>query len=967
MLKLIKYSATVISLIFLISCVKQSNDDVIHFVDPFIGTGFHGHTFPGPTLPFGMVQVGPDTRIEGWDGCSGYHYSDSVIYGFSHTHLSGTGIGDYCDLLLMPIQGSPTFNNGYKDSSLHNYASSFNKIQEKAHTGFYEVNLDKHDIQVKLTCTKRVGIHQYSFSNSNDASIVLDLEHRDKLLESELYISTDSMIMGKRISQSWAQKQYFYFCIALSSPYSVEFNDDSIPTKAILKLRESNEDVMVKVGVSTVSAEGARNNLAIEAPHWNFNDYKLNAENSWRKELQKIIIKSSADSVKTIFYTSLYHSIIAPNLMSDVNGLYRGTDLKIHEDSVPNYTVFSLWDTFRATHPLYNLIFRKKTAQFLNTFQNQLRNGGQLPIWELAGNYTGCMIGYHSVSVIADAYFKGIPFPNYPELYDGMLSIANRSKLGIPAYKRFGYIPSHSESESVSKTLEYAYNDWCISKMALALRDTFNYLDFNKRAQFYKNVFNNKTGFMQPKYNGNWSPSFSPSEVNFNYTEANSWQYSFFVPHDVAGLINLHGGLAPFNQKLSDLFNSNSTIEGRQQADITGLIGQYAHGNEPSHHMAYLYNSSGRPEKSQFMVNKILHELYDSSPSGISGNEDCGQMSSWYVLSAIGLYDINPGDPYYIIQTPYVEESSLNLENGKVFSIKKIKSDNGNNIYIKKVELNGNTYSKNYIHINDVLSGGKLSIYTTSDSSNRWELEEFYTSSIMDDVITINPVITASSKTFHDSLTISISCQDCDSILYCTGDLEEKVRFKSPITILKSTEIIAISYKNGVSSKSEIAHFIKHNQNFSISLKNEFSNQYTAGGKNALVDGLKGPNNFMTGLWQGYHDVNFEAIIDLKNISDINSISLGALQDMKSWIWLPKSVQFWTSNDGYNFKLVDELTHDIPLSKEESLTYEFKLEIKKSMKARYIKVLATNFGKCPPWHLGSGGDTWIFLDEISIN
>ena len=547
-----------------------------------------------------------------------------------------------------------------------------------------------------------------------------------------------------------------------------------------------------------------------------------------------------------------------------------------------------------------------------------------------------------------------------------MLSIANRSKLGIPAYKRFGYIPSHSESESVSKTLEYAYNDWCISKMALAFSDTLNYLDFNKRAQFYKNVFNDKTGFMQPKYNGNWSPSFSPSEVNFNYTEANSWQYSFFVPHDISGLIHMHGGSALFSQKLSELFNSNSTIEGRQQADITGLIGQYAHGNEPSHHMAYLYNSSGRPEKSQFMVNKILNELYHSSPSGISGNEDCGQMSSWYVLSAIGLYDINPGDPYYIIQTPYVQESSLNLENGKVFSIKKIESSGENSIYINKVELNGKPYNKNYIHINDVIQGGELQIYTNSDSSKKWQLDEFYTSSIKNDIITISPVIIAPSKTFHDSLIISISCQDCDSILYCI-DLEKKVRYKNPITFLKSTKIEAVAYKNGVSSKSEIANFIKHNQNFSISLKQGFSNQYTAGGNNALIDGLKGPNNFMTGLWQGYHNINFEAVIDLKNLITVNSISLGALQDMKSWIWLPQLVQFWISNDSSEFKMVDELTHDIPLSKEESLTYEFKSDFKNPLKARYIKVLATNFGKCPSWHMGSGGDTWIFLDEISVN
>ncbi len=954
-----------ISTLILIGCNTQATDDALKYVNPFIGTGFHGHTFPGPTLPFGMVQVGPDTRIEGWDGCSGYHYSDSIIYGFSHTHLSGTGIGDYCDLLLMPIQGTPTFNNGYQNPSILNYASSFNKNNEKASAGYYEVKLNKHDILVKLTCTERVGIHQYSFSNPNNAAIVVDLEHRDQLLESELYLTSDNMIMGKRISRSWAQKQFFYFCIALSTPFDIEFNNDSIPTKAVLKLNENLDKIMIKVGISSVSAESAKNNLTKEALHWNFDEYRNHAENSWKKELDKISITASSDSIKTIFYTALYHSMIAPNLISDVNGLYRGTDLKIHEDSIPNYTVFSLWDTFRATHPLYNLISRKRTFQFLNTFKNQLTNGGQLPVWELSGNYTGCMIGYHSVSVITDAYFKGIPYSHYPELYRGMLSIANRSKLGIPAFQNFGYIPSHEESESVSKTLEYAYNDWCISKMAFDLGDTTNYLNFNKRAQFYKNLFNSNSGFMQPKYNGNWNPNFSPSEVNFNFTEANSWQYSFFVPHDIGGLINLHGGLENFNQKLNELFSANSSLEGRHQADITGLIGQYAHGNEPSHHMAYLYNSSGKPEKSQYMVNKILKEMYYASPSGISGNEDCGQMSSWYVLSALGLYDINPGDPYYVIQTPFVKEASIQLENGNQFKVEKIESNDGNGIYIKKAELNGKTYKKNYIHIDDILDGGELLIYTTRDSTEKWHLEDLYVSSINNDLITLNPVIIASSKTFYDSLTISISCQDCDSILYFDND--QNLRYLKPIVINESKNIRAVAYKNGIPSKIETAAFIQHNQNYKISLKNKYSNQYAAGGDDGLIDGLKGPNNFMTGLWQGYHNVDFEAIIDLNNNTYINSISIGALQDMKSWIWLPESVQFLISRDGINFQLIDHLTHEVPLNREGSITHEFISKLRKPLKARYLKIVAQNFGKCPSWHLGSGGDTWIFLDEIKVN
>ena len=609
--------------VFLVGC-SSNHKSLYKYVNPLIGTGGHGHTFPGATVPFGMVQLSPDTRVEGWDGCSGYHFSDSIIYGFSHTHLSGTGIGDYCDLLLMPTMGMVNFNKGYKDSTSPNYSSKFQKENEIAEAGFYEVLLDKHDIKCKLTSTKRVGIHEYTFNKKNSIpSVVLDLEHRDILLDWNLEILNENSICGKRISKSWADEQHFYFYLEFSEDFKYSLNKPENPTKVFLKFNDlKDKSLMVKVGISTVSESNARDNLNKEAENWNFEDFKNAAQNSWNKQLSKIEISTKRDSLKEIFYTSMYHTMIAPNTISDVNGDFRSTDGFTHNDSIDNFTVFSLWDTFRSTHPLFNLIERQKTGLFLNTFLNQFNNGGQLPIWELCANYTGCMIGYHVVSVILDAYVKGVNYSNYDELYSAMLQVSSRQELGIPEFKNRGYISSFEEPESVSKTLEYSYNDWCIFKMAQLFNDSNNVNEYVNRSQSYKNLFNINSGLMQPKTNGNWKTGFIPSEVNYNYTEANSWQYSFFVPHDIKGLIDLHGGIELFENKLDELFTVNSNLEGRNQADITGLLGQYAHGNEPSHYMAYLYNSIGKPYKSQLKVNHILNNMYTTNPSGIIGNED---------------------------------------------------------------------------------------------------------------------------------------------------------------------------------------------------------------------------------------------------------------------------------------------------------------------------------------------------------
>ena len=960
------FKILVFSLVF-ISCSNNISENA-KYVNPFIGTGAHGHTFPGATSPFGMVQLSADTRIEGWDGCSGYHYSDSVIFGFSHTHLSGTGIGDYCDLLLMPTMGEKCFNNGYKNSNENNYSSKFSKENETASAGYYQVHLNKYGIDCKLTTTKRVGIHQYSFSDtSKNPAIVLDLEHRDILLDWDIEVLNSNEISGKRISKSWADMQHFYFHMEFSEEFDTSYNKKN-PTKLFLSFNDlTNNQIMVKVGVSVVSSQNAKENLLSEANHWDFDKYLSSSKNDWNKALSKIDISSNNDSLKEIFYTALYHTMIAPNLISDVNGDYRATDMQVHNDSLANYTVFSLWDTFRSTHPLYNLIERKKTALFLNTFLNQYQFGGQLPIWELCANYTGCMIGYHVVSVILDAYVKSIDFDNYPKLYSAMKEISNREKLGIPEYKNKGYISSFQEPESVSKTLEYAYNDWCIYKMAQFYNDSNTIDSYIKRAQSYKNIFNLNSGLMQPKTNGNWKSGFIASEVNYNYTEANSWQYSFFVPHDVEGLINIHQGKERFENKLDELFTVNSTLAGRQQADITGLIGQYAHGNEPSHHMAYLYNMIGKSSKSQKMVNKILNEMYSAQPSGIVGNEDCGQMSAWYVLSSIGIFDLNPGDPYYIINTPLFNEVTLNLENGNKFKIQCNGLEDASNIYIKSVLLNGENLERNYLHIDEILNGGVLKIEKSNQPNNEWSSENFYKTSIdtANSILTI-PRIISPSYTFKDSLEIKIEKKNREDIFYKTSNQTNFTLYTSPFYLYETDTIYCYSTFRNNKSKIESAYFLKFNKKRSISLQTNFSNQYDAGGKDALVDGLRGPNNYLTGRWQGFYGEDFECTVYLGSKEKVTYINIGAIQDVRSWIWLPKKVEFLASKDGKIFFSIGTLKHSISDNSSESIIKQFELKLKTPIEVRYIKIRAENYGKCPEWHLGSGGTSWLFFDEITI-
>jgi predicted alpha-1,2-mannosidase len=981
---------------------------VTQYVDPFIGTGGHGHTFPGAIMPFGMVQLSPDTRLTGWDGCSGYHYSDSIVYGFSHTHLSGTGISDYGDILFMPTAGEVYLNALSGTQTNKGYASRFDHRNETAQPGYYSVRLDDDNILAELTATRRAGFHRYTYPATDLANVILDLAHRDKVIDSGLRIIDGSRIVGWRQSDAWAKDQLIYFAAEFSQPFTafgVSIDGRESPglreargkdIKAYFRFdASSGAPLLLKVGISATSIDGALKNLATEIKQWDFEGIRQAATNAWETELRKIEVSGGTEAQRKNFYTALYHTMTAPNLFVDVDGQYRGRDLKNHRaDGFENYTVFSLWDTFRATHPLYTIIDQKRTLDFIKTFLVQYDQGGRLPVWELAANETDTMIGYHAVSVVADAAVKGIGGFDLEKAFGAMKQSAEARRFGLDAYQDHGYIGMEEERESVSKTLEYAYDDWCIAEVARLLGRVDDNRRYLQRAQFYKNVFDRDSGFMRPRSNGGWLSPFDPREVNFSFTEANSWQYSFFVPHDVTGLISLMGGRQRFVEKLDGLFTADSRTTGREQADITGLIGQYAHGNEPSHHIAYLYNYAGVPWQTQYRVRQILASLYKPEPDGLSGNEDCGQMSAWYVLSAAGFYSVTPGSRVYAIGSPLFPEVRFNLENGKTFVIK-AGNVSDRNFYIQSARLNGKSYSKSFITHKDIMAGGEL-VFEMGPSPNKaWgsRAADIPVSAISEVPIVPVPVITAAARTFRDRTMISMTTgggvendlnihhttgsagnlKNSNNIYYTTDGSQPNLhsaRYTKPFSIDSSAVVKAIAVDRvGNSSLMTTAHYHRIPHNWTLSLISRYSGQYSGGGELALIDGVRGTTNWSGGGWQGYQGQDLVAVIDLGQVEAVTSVGAGFLQDVGSWIWMPRRVDFEFSLDGKIYNSALSVENEVPDGSRPPsggvVMRDFQGTIS-PQNARYIRVRAVNFGKIPTWHPGQGGDAWIFADEIWV-
>ena len=732
----------------LFSCAEQDlPKEYTDSVNVFIGTGGHGHTFPGATLPHGMVQLSPDTRLFGWDACSGYYYDDTSIMGFTHTHLSGTGIGDYGDILFMPVVGEKPLIAGTAENPDEGYRSRFSHEQESARPGYYQVLLQDDSINVELTATLRAGLHRYTYPKASDARLIVDMEptiHGHQHPVTQIRVVNDSTIAGMKYTVGWAKRHYVYFYAVFSSPFDyklysgTEYQSDSTSVtvntaKAVISFRNLPADgrVLAKVGISSVDEEGARLNVEAEIPNWDFEGVMKQANTAWNEALGKIDIETSDNDSRTVFYTSLYHAFIQPSLASDVDGRYRTMGHEIKQDaSYTNYTVFSLWDTFRAAHPLYTIVTPEQNQAFIRSLLRKYDEGGILPKWELASNETGTMIGYHAVSVIADAMMKkqcdfdvkkALEACIRSSVYDttGVTPMMDRQILNgklmpvsIKYKNELGYIPCDKVGGSVSQGLEFAYNDWLIAQMMKEHNRKDLYDKYMELSRNYRNYFDPETKLMRGRLSdGSWITPFDPASVQrpSNYVEGNAWQWAWFVPQDVEGLMELVGGQKSFEAHLDTLFTTSSELTGdpNAAADVTGMIGQYAHGNEPSHHIPYLYNYAGAPHKTQALVDHILRTLYHNDPNGLSGNEDVGQMSAWYALSAMGFYSFCPGRPVYEIGRPIFDKVTIHLSNGKDFVIQ-AKNNSVENKYIRSMKLNGEDLAEPRFSHFDLMKGGEL-------------------------------------------------------------------------------------------------------------------------------------------------------------------------------------------------------------------------------------------------------------------
>ena len=717
-----KYFIFLASLLMFLTACRVSVPNTLQtgrltdFVDPFIGTASHGHTYPGAAYPFGQIQLSPDNGTQGWDWCSGYNYSDSTLAGFSHLHLSGTGIGDLADISFLPVTKEVTFVRGEKNASfVSRYAGKYSHSDESAKAGYYSVRINSNDVKAELTVTERAGLHRYTFPEAGEKNLIINLGFAinwDSTYKSSLNLVNDTLVTGSRLSHGWAADQHVFFAVRFSAPV-VKSGIATVggEEKVVGCFSFSDRVVMAKVGISSVSVENAVQNLDSSLPGWDFEAVRQAASDAWEKELAKIRIKSDDPSVKTIFYTSLYHTMVAPALFSDVNGRFKGLNGTAQEAAgYDRYTVFSLWDTYRALHPLFTITQQPRVNDMVKSMLDHYKQCGILPVWELEGNETFCMVGNHSISVIAEAIMKGIGDFDVELAYEAMKATSFHDRDGMGLYVKLGYMPADKVPQSVAKSLEVAVDDWAVAAVAQKLGKSADAEYFFKRAESYRQYFDRETGFMRGKLsNGKWTEPFDPvfsKHEGSDYTEGNAWQYVWIVPHNPEGLISLFGGKEPFAEKLDQLFKVEQGVAGEEASpDISGLIGAYAHGNEPGHHTTFLFNFCGMPWRTQELNRQIQTTMYTTTPDGLCGNEDCGQMSAWYIFSALGFYPVNPSDFKYQFGSPIIQEAELEVAPGKYFTVKAPLASKENK-YIQEVTLNGKPLDRSYITHEEIMSGG---------------------------------------------------------------------------------------------------------------------------------------------------------------------------------------------------------------------------------------------------------------------
>ncbi len=979
-----------VSLLFVLSgfhSLAQAKD-LSRYVDPFIGTAGDGNVFPGATMPFGMVQLSPDERTGFASWPSGYNYAAHSILGFSHTHLSGTGVGDYGDILFMPTVGKIQVNPGTNADPYDGYRSKFSHSSEKASPGFYSVYLQRYGIRVDLTATDRCGMQKYIFPNSDSSHVIIDLQHGigNTCTGGWIKIIGDRRVEGMRRSHGWADVRYVYFVAEFSRPFkrfgiaegklitagSRHAEGDSV--KAYFSFdTKTNEAIKIRVGISATSLEGAKDNLADEMPDFDFNKYRQDALDAWNKALGKIHVQGGTHSEKVTFYTALYHTMMAPNLFEDVDGKYFGMDHKIHTaKGFTNYTVFSLWDVFRADFPLMSVIEPIRYENFVRSMIEEYKEDDFLPMWPLWGNETYTMIGYPSAAVIFDAYMRGFRSFDLKTAFAAMKHSADLDWQGLKAFRERGYVPANRQPASVSKTLEYAYEDWCVAQMAKKLGDMADYRKFNYRSLFYENVFDSRVGFMRGKLSdGKWIKPFDPNAVSGDYTEANAWQYSFFVPQDIGGLIKLFGGKAKFAEKLDKLFSASSQLTGKYQTkSITGMVGQDAQGNEPSHHMPYLYDYAGQPWKTQRVVREIMSRWYTDKPEGLCGNDDCGQMSAWYVFSAIGFYPVTPGQNTFDIGSPLFRKVTIALGNGKRFVIE-AQNGSAENKYIDSAVLNGKSYNYAYLTQSDLVKGGVLRFVMSSKPNKNWGVDNPGLFAMAPDHNVVPMVsVRSTGLRFSDTSMVRLSCRMPGARIYYTlnGKLSraEAHQYITPFVVRKSCVLKAAAYFNSERSENTIVRFAKAlYPPLPAEYKFKYANQYTGGGVSALTDGRFGTTNYEGSAWQGFRGTDLDVVIDLEKERKLGKVSTGFLQNADIGIFLPEYVDYYVSQDGKHFKEVADIKNTERTRKLTPYIKRFIVNLR-GVKAKYLRVFARNRDEIPSWCWKSGAPAWLFVDEVSM-
>ncbi len=994
-------------LLSLYSCNNKKN--VLGYVDPFIGTDAHGHTFPGATTPNGMIQLSPSNDFKNWDWCSGYHYSDSIIKGFAHTHVSGTGLAGLGDILVTGTTGEPKLKPGTESDPDEGYRSRFNHDNESASPGYYQVYLMDYDVNVELSASPRVGFHRYTFPAGN-SNIIIDPQHaiRESVVGTRLAIVGSNRIEGIKHSIGESGDRNTYFVAEFSRPFDkagvglggiIEEDKREIEgrdARAFASFEtEANERIEVKVALSFVNLEGARKNFEAEASNKNFDQALADAQKMWLEKINKIEV-SGPEEIRRIFYTGTYHSFIAPNLISDVDGKYF-LNGEVYQTDYPQYSTYSTWDTFRALHPLLNIIDQETNAMFVNSLVSRKTVSDiQQPLWELAGFDNMCMPGYSTTPVIADAIIKDVEgIIDAEGALQAMIeasvnqekSSPNYGGNGLEYYTSIGYVPAEIAT-SVSSTLEDAYYDWCIAMAAKKLGEMEVYEEYMQRAKTFVNVFNKEEKYFWPKkINGEWLEIDWNSWEGLirNYISGNVWGYSTFVPHGVHSLIELQGGPEKFTEWLDKIVNDTSQIEGAMHVDISGFIGKYGHGDEPSQQFPYLYVYAGKPWRTQEIVRKVMLDFYNDTPSGMINNEDCGQMSAWYMFSAMGFYPACPGDGQYIIGSPYVENATINLESGKRFGIS-VKNLSKTNKYIKSVSLNGQSLDRAYILHEEIMNGGRLDFVMDDQPNKKWASQQSNLPDINNDdkVKDVSPFSFGTqppfetddlSGIFYGSVDVSLKSNTMGARIYYTLDDSEPNEnsrlHTEPVSINRTSTLQARAFselpESVIFSKKYYKTYTAGSPDTRVKIASVISpdERYGAADGTGLIDGKFGTYTFSDG-WSGWNGNDMEVVIDLGKSRNVSSVSIGYMISDQGWIFPPKQVIAEGSKTNSEFRALGQM--ELPAMDGPTSNTILRPILNVSPKqVRYIKIKLINTGILPEWHGAAGQKSWMFIDEILIN